>query len=97
LVIPAIVNAFAQSLEDYVLTPLIQGQVTHLHPIAIMLAIIAGGSLAGLYGMILAVPIAACTKVMLSEVVGPRLRQWATDAVGPATLTIPKTSTATDS
>jgi len=85
LVIPAIVNSVAQSLEDYVLTPLIQGNATQLHPVAIMLAIIAGGSLAGLYGMILAVPVAACAKVLLSEVVGPRLRHWAENAAGPST------------
>lgn len=89
LVIPAIVNSVAQSLEDYVLTPLIQGNATQLHPVAIMLAIIAGGSLAGLYGMILAVPVAACAKVLLSEVVGPRLRRWAEEAAGPVTAAVP--------
>ncbi len=80
LLLPAIVNVIAQVLEDYVLNPLIQGKATHLHPLVILLAIIAGGSLLGLYGMILAVPIAACAKVLLDAVVAPALRTWAEHA-----------------
>ena len=37
---------------------------------------IAGGSLLGLYGMILAVPIAACLKIVIQEVVMPKVRDW---------------------
>jgi predicted PurR-regulated permease PerM len=77
LVLPWLVNFIAQSLEDYVLNPLIQGKATELHPVVIMLAVLAGGSLAGLYGMLLAVPVAACLKILLSAEVLPRLRQWA--------------------
>ena len=76
LLFPALVNVVAQSVEDYVLNPLIQGKATNLHPVAILLAAIAGGSLAGLYGLILAIPAAACIKIMLSEVLLPRLRGW---------------------
>ena len=77
LVLPWSVNFIAQSLEDYVLNPLIQGKATELHPVVIMLAVLAGGSLAGLYGMLLAVPVAACLKILLSAEVLPRLKQWA--------------------
>jgi len=80
LLFPAIVNVIAQVLEDYVLNPVIQGKAVHLHPLVILLAIIAGGSLLGLYGMILAVPVAACAKVMLDAVVAPALRKWAEHA-----------------
>ncbi len=76
LLFPALVNVLAQALEDYVLNPLIQGKATNLHPVAILLAAIAGGSLAGLYGLILAIPAAACVKILLTEVVMPRLRAW---------------------
>jgi predicted PurR-regulated permease PerM len=74
LVLPWVVNFVAQSVEDYVLTPLIQGNATRLHPLAIMLAVIAGGSLAGIYGMLLAVPAAACLRILAEEEVLPRLR-----------------------
>lgn len=76
LVFPWIVNFLAQSTEDYVLNPMIQGKATNLHPAAILLACIAGGALAGIYGMILAIPVTACGKIMLDEVVMPRFKQW---------------------
>lgn len=76
LVLPWLVNFVAQSLEDYVLNPLIQGKATELHPVIIMLAVLAGGSLAGLYGMLLAVPVAACAKILLTAEIMPRLRRW---------------------
>ncbi len=77
LVLPLAVNFIAQILEDYVLNPLIQGKATDLHPVLIMLAVLAGGSLAGLYGMLLAVPVAACLKIVLVVEIMPRLRTWA--------------------
>jgi predicted PurR-regulated permease PerM len=77
LVLPWSVNFLAQSMEDYVLNPLIQGKATELHPVLIMLAVLAGGSLAGLYGMLLAVPVAACIKILLVAEIMPRLRTWA--------------------
>ena len=59
------------------LNPLIQGKATELHPVLIMLAVLAGGSLAGLYGMLLAVPVPACLKILLAAEIMPRLRAWA--------------------
>jgi predicted PurR-regulated permease PerM len=76
LLFPAVVNVVAQTVEDYVLNPLIQGKATNLHPATILLACIAGGALAGLYGMILAIPVTACLKILTGEVLLPRLQQW---------------------
>jgi predicted PurR-regulated permease PerM len=76
LVFPWIINFIAQSVEDYVLNPMIQGKATNLHPAVILLACIAGGALGGIYGMILAIPVTACGKIMLDEVLMPRLKQW---------------------
>jgi predicted PurR-regulated permease PerM len=76
LLFPWIINFVAQSTEDYVLNPMIQGKATNLHPAVILLACIAGGALAGIYGMILAIPVTACGKIMLDEVLMPRLKQW---------------------
>jgi predicted PurR-regulated permease PerM len=76
LVFPWIINFIAQSVEDYVLNPMIQGKATNLHPATILLACIAGGALGGIYGMILAIPVTACGKIMLDEVLMPRLKQW---------------------
>ncbi|MFW5750961.1 MAG: AI-2E family transporter [Planctomycetota bacterium] len=73
---PVLVYGVAQLLDDYVLTPLIQGKATNLSPAAIMVAVIAGGTLYGFYGMLLAIPVAACIRILISEIWMPRLRQW---------------------
>lgn len=48
-----------QQLEGHVLQPLIMGYAVRIHPLAIVLAIGAGGVLAGIIGALLAVPIMA--------------------------------------
>ena len=73
---PTLVYFIGQSMDDWVLTPLIQGKVTDLNPVSIVVAVLAGGSLAGLYGMLLAVPAAACIKILLQEIVMPGIREW---------------------
>jgi len=89
LVFPWLVNFVTQQTEDYVLNPLIQGKATELHPAAIMIAVIAGGSLAGLYGMLLAVPVAACAKILLSAEILPRFRSWVGKTGATMQLTAP--------
>jgi predicted PurR-regulated permease PerM len=53
----AVVYALAQALEGLVLTPRIQGKSTGLRPEVILLALSVWGSLLGLVGMILALPL----------------------------------------
>ncbi|MBW3604338.1 MAG: AI-2E family transporter, partial [Actinobacteria bacterium] len=55
LIVLAIVLA-VQQLEGNVLQPLILGRATQLHPLAVVGALIAGGSLLGILGAFLAVP-----------------------------------------
>ncbi len=83
LLFPLIVNFIVQQTEDYVLNPLIQGKATELHPAVIMMAVIAGGSLAGLYGMLLAVPVAACAKILITAELLPGFKRWASRASRP--------------
>lgn len=52
-----------QMLEGYVLTPKIQGETLDLPPVVVLLAILIGGGLAGLLGVIFAVPTTAVLKV----------------------------------
>lgn len=48
-----------QQLEGNLLQPLILGRATNLHPLAVISALIAGGTLLGIVGAFLAVPVAA--------------------------------------
>lgn len=73
---PFIVYQVGQILDDYVLTPLIQGKATDMDTPAILFASISGGILAGVYGLLLAIPVAACLKIFLREVAIPRFREW---------------------
>ena len=54
-----------QMLEGYVLTPRIVGDRIGLHPVAVIFAIMAGGQLFGFLGMLLALPVAAVSNVLL--------------------------------
>lgn len=73
---PLLVTGVVQFLDDYILTPRIQGQATKMDTPTILFASIAGGSLAGFYGILLAIPAAACIKILLKEVFWPRFRAW---------------------
>jgi predicted PurR-regulated permease PerM len=53
-----------QQLEGNFLTPRIQGQALQVHPILVLLAVIAGGELAGLAGVVFAVPALAVFRVL---------------------------------
>jgi len=78
---PTIVFAAVQALEGNVLTPIIAGRATNLDPVTVFVAILAGGSVAGVYGMLLAIPLAACAKIVIKEVALPRIRAWAAGTV----------------
>src|SRR5215218_6492604 len=53
-----------QQVEGNYLMPRIQGQALHIHPVLILVAVIVGGGLAGLLGVLLAVPALAALRVL---------------------------------
>ncbi len=73
---PSLVFIIMQILETYIITPAIAGKATNLDPVTILVAVIAGGSIGGIYGMLLAIPAAACVKILLTDIVMPRVRLW---------------------
>jgi predicted PurR-regulated permease PerM len=56
-----------QLIESYVLEPLIIGKEVELNPLVVIVAIVAGGIMWGLAGMILFVPIFAMVKIIALE------------------------------
>ncbi|RFU71626.1 AI-2E family transporter [Peribacillus saganii] len=54
-----------QFLEGNILSPLIVGKSLHMHPLFIMFALLTGGKVGGVIGMITAVPMLAIVKVAL--------------------------------
>jgi predicted PurR-regulated permease PerM len=56
-----------QVLEGHVLQPMIQSRTVQMHPAAVLLAITAGASVAGILGMLLAVPLTAAAFGVVQE------------------------------
>ena len=56
-----------QQLENNLVVPLIMKKVTGLHPITILVALIIGGKLAGILGVILAVPTTLLLETVIVE------------------------------
>ncbi|MFF5449088.1 AI-2E family transporter [Streptomyces sp. NPDC012888] len=56
-----------QVIEGNVLQPVIQSRTVQMHPAVVMLAITAGAGLAGILGMLLAVPLTAAAFGVISE------------------------------
>jgi len=56
-----------QQLENHVLQPLIYGRTVQLSPLAVLIAVLIGGSVAGVLGALGAIPIAGAIQVILRE------------------------------
>ncbi|HOV96025.1 MAG TPA: AI-2E family transporter [Thermomonas sp.] len=61
----AMVFGIGQIIESFVLTPMLVGDRIGLHPMAVIFAVMAGGTLFGFLGMLLALPVAAVVNVLL--------------------------------
>lgn len=61
----AAVFTIGQVIETYWLTPKLVGDRIGLHPVAVIFAVLAGGTLFGFLGMLLALPVAAIANVLL--------------------------------
>jgi predicted PurR-regulated permease PerM len=89
--IPAVLVAFLQSptkalwalliyvaveqIEGHVLTPNIMRSQTDVPQVLVIAALFAGGTVGGVLGAIVAVPIAGAIKVLVDEIVAPAVRR----------------------
>ena len=69
------IMAGAQQIDNHFISPLVMRRAVRLHPAAVMLALLAGGSLGGFFGLLLAVPAAATLKIVLGHL-------WRTHVLG---------------
>lgn len=65
LVLVVVVFLVANVLENYVLVPKLVGDRIGLHPVAVIFAVLAFGELFGFIGVLLALPLASVTMVLL--------------------------------
>jgi len=66
-VIVAIVAFVVQQLDNDLLAPLVYGRALSLHPVAVLLSVVAGGALFGFAGTVLAVPLVAVVVNVYKE------------------------------
>jgi predicted PurR-regulated permease PerM len=61
-----------QQVENYILQPTIIGRVTHVSGFTVIVSVLVFGSLFGIVGAIIAVPIAASIEIVLDDAIAAR-------------------------
>ena len=72
-----VVFSIAQFVDGWILTPFVQGKSIGLHPITTIIVLLIGSELAGLFGLLLAIPAAAAVKILFREFVWPTVAEAA--------------------
>jgi predicted PurR-regulated permease PerM len=78
-----VVLVLVQQLDTRLLSPRFVKPAVRLHPVSVLLSLLVGGTLLGLWGMLLAVPVAAVIKVLVLHVWDTR-SQWPPVPAEPA-------------
>jgi predicted PurR-regulated permease PerM len=74
-----------QQFENHVLYPLVYSRTVALSPLAILIAVLIGASLAGILGALAAIPVAGAIQVILLDVLEHRRRRLESAAPGEPT------------
>lgn len=72
-----------QQIDNHIISPNVVARTVKMHPVTVMLSLLAGGTLLGLWGMIFAVPTVASIKIVLMHVWDTRT-SWPPDEPEPA-------------
>jgi predicted PurR-regulated permease PerM len=72
--IPAMaVILVAHAVDGYILSPIVLKETTNLHPVIVLLAVVVGAEVLGLWGVFAAIPVAGIVQYCLGRWVAPRL------------------------
>ncbi len=71
-VLVAVVMVVVQQIDNHLITPTVMRRAVQLHPAAVMMALLAWGTVGGFFGLLLAVPLTATLKI----VGGHLWRKW---------------------
>jgi predicted PurR-regulated permease PerM len=58
------VMTIAQQIDNHFISPVVMKRAVQLHPAAVMMALLIGGTLSGFFGLLIAVPFAASLKIV---------------------------------
>ncbi len=76
-------------VEGAVLFPLLLGKETGLHPVTLVVVLLAGGALMGTLGLIVAIPLSLVIKVLWRELGQPLYKAWAHPPAEAGSLALP--------
>ncbi len=74
-ILAAVVAVIVQQIDNHLISPNVLRATVHLHPAVIILVILLGGGIGGIWGVLLAVPIAAIIKILAGHL-------WRTRVLG---------------
>jgi predicted PurR-regulated permease PerM len=82
-----VIMVAVQQIDNHFISPMVMHRAVKLHPVLVMVALLLGGTLAGFFGLLVAVPAAAVLKILAGHlwrvhVLGepPEAREEATEA-----------------
>ena len=61
-----------REIEDQIIIPQVIGRVVHLDPVVTIFVVLAGEKVAGIIGVLMAVPLAAVVRVVIDELFPPK-------------------------
>jgi len=64
-IVVILIYFIVRQIQDYFIAPGVMGRIVRLHPLIILFAVLAGGHIWGILGIILAVPIAGVVRILL--------------------------------
>lgn len=62
-----VMMAAVQQVDNHFISPIVMQRAVKLHPAVVMLALLAGGTLGGFFGLLLAVPATAVLKILVGH------------------------------
>lgn len=63
----AVIMAAAQQIDNHFISPIVMQRAVKLHPAVVMMSLLAGGTMGGFFGLLLAVPTAAVLKIVFGH------------------------------
>jgi predicted PurR-regulated permease PerM len=83
------IMAGAQQIDNHFISPIVMQRAVKLHPAVVMMSLLAGGTIGGFFGLLLAVPTAAVLKIVLGHL-------WHTYVLGEAFAEVAATESLAD-
>jgi len=78
-----LVVTVVQQLDGHVVSPLVVGRSVQLHPLGVLLALLVAGTLYGIFGMLVAIPLVAGINVLIIHFWRSRV-PWAREPAAPS-------------